>query len=119
MCSLRMVIYEKRAKSCHRLTGEAQSRKASGSEEGGRRHGRKMKTWVGNLATFRMLAVRDLLLRQELGFILSEREQKKLWTWGLQESNSEERFRAEKEVSTASLTMKKAGLQPLPLCPTS
>lgn len=49
MCSLRMVIYEKRAKSCHRLTGEAQSRKASGSEEGGRRHGRKMRTWVGNL----------------------------------------------------------------------
>lgn len=35
-----------------------------------------MRTWVGNLSTFRMLAVRDLLLRQELGFILSEREQK-------------------------------------------
>lgn len=103
MCSLRMVIYEKRAKSCHRLTGEVQSRKASGSEEGGRRHGRKIETWVGNISTFRTLAVRDLLLRQELGFILSEREQKKLWTWGLQASNSEERFRAKKEVSTASL----------------
>lgn len=68
-----------------------------------------MRTWVGNLSTFRMPAVRDLLLRQELGFILSEREQKKLWTGGLQASNSEERFRAENEVSTASLTMEKAG----------
>lgn len=61
------------------------------------------------METFRMLAVRDLVLRQELGFILSEREQKKLRTWGLQASNSEERFRAEKEVSTASLTRQKAG----------
>lgn len=57
-------IYEKRAPSCQGLPGEAQKVKAPGTEEA-----RRTETCAGRLPTFRMLAARYLLLRQEPRFI--------------------------------------------------
>lgn len=52
-----------------------------------------------------MLAVKYLLLRQETGLFLGEKEQKRSWTWGSKHQIVRVRFRAEKEVSIESLTM--------------